>query len=92
MAYTSVSDFKALINHQIKLQEKIEECLCKVETYMHIATLSEGFYDFNKNTLYNYFWGVADVLNGAIKANQDSLQELYQQTKEAFNQTVTKHL
>lgn len=74
----SVSDFESFINQQIKFQEKISEYLSQVEAQIDISLLSDNFYSLASSTLHNYFLGVADTLNRAIKTNQTSLHELFQ--------------
>jgi hypothetical protein len=77
MANLSVTDFKAFINKQIELQERMEENLHKIEAQIDIALLSDNFYGFTRNTLHSYFLAVADILSRVIQANQASLHELF---------------
>jgi len=85
MAYISVADFQAFINHQMKLQEKIEEYLSKIKAYVEIAKLGDDFYDFDENTLRSYFWGVTDIIESTIEANQHSLHGLMRHIEVVFD-------
>lgn len=76
MAVIRVSDFDFFINIQLQSQEKVESCLWKLEALLTPATMAEGFYDIPENFLRDYFSIALDLIEDALKANQESLQEL----------------
>lgn len=85
MADINIADFQAFIKHQIKLQETIEESLSKIKAYIEIALLSDDFYDFDEFILRDYFWGVTNIIETTIGANQDSLKGLMRHVEVVFD-------
>lgn len=79
MAVPSVSDFSLLINRQIELQERIEECLWQLKALMTVAVMVEGFYELSEIVLHHYFSMADDLVEEATKANQSNLSELLKQ-------------
>lgn len=80
MAMSSVSDFSIFINQQIRVQERIEAYLWRLEALMAVVTMND-FYDLPKHVLHNYFSIADDLIGEAAKANQASINELLE-TKE----------
>ena len=80
MAVISVSDFSLFRNHQIKLQEQVEECLWQLKALIMVAVMVEGFYELSELVLHHYFSIADDLIEEATKANQMSLGELLKQS------------
>jgi hypothetical protein len=87
MARMSVSDFQLFLNNQVKVQEKIETCLWRLEALMAVATMTESFYELPENILHNYFSLASDLIEEAAKANQTSLYQLLIQSHPTLNES-----
>jgi hypothetical protein len=79
MANPIISDF--FIHVQLKSQEKVESCLWKLEALLTTAIMAEGFYDISENFLRDYFSIALDLIEEALKANQESIHELLNRSK-----------
>jgi hypothetical protein len=76
MSHASVNENSSLINHQVEAQERLEGCLFKLEALMRVVTLGEGIQQLPASVVHGYFSLAEDLIETAIKINQDSLGEL----------------
>lgn len=80
MADPLINHLCPLINHQIDLQENLNEHLAKVMA-MTTISMNDNFMDNNVNTINHYLWILHDMVGTARQLNElslNSLLKLYQ--------------
>lgn len=82
MADIRLNELLVLINQQVKIQEKIEACLWKLEALISVAVMADDFYELSGATLHNYFSIASDLVEEATTANQMSMGQLLKQERD----------
>ena len=80
MAANSVYDFLALINQQVDNREQISASLSKAEALIVVAIQGEVVENLAV-IVYEYLWVLNDLIEQALKLNEDSLSVLLQMRK-----------
>jgi hypothetical protein len=75
MTIPDITHLCPLINHQIDLQENLNEHLAKVVA-MTTVSMNENFMDNNVNTINHYLWILHDMVGTARQLNELSLNSL----------------
>lgn len=75
MADSSLSDFMPLINQQITIREKLNNCLSKAEALLNFG-MNTNLLELNELTIYGYIWVLSDLVSEALKINDETLNFL----------------
>ncbi len=75
MTDPNITQLCPLINHQIDLQENLNEHLAKAIALTTVS-LNDTFMDNHISTINHYLWTLHDMINAAQKMNELTLNEL----------------
>jgi len=84
----NLSKFDCFISKQMQAQEQIETCLRGLEALTTVATAADRFYDLPDRILHGYFLVMSDLIEDAIKANQDSMNGLFLSDSRSENEAL----
>ncbi len=83
MADSSVTDYVSFINQEIESREVLTGLLVQAEALAVIA-LSNDFFDYPRRTLNAYLSTLSDIIEGAIRLNEEAVNALLASRKNQY--------